>query len=387
MIEAIDKKKIAIVSRKMITGGVEKALLGILKNMDFNKLEIDLYLEQLGGDLFDSIPKEVNIKKIPTVKENKIYILNHPIKYLESIISRIRVRLENNYLKQCKIASKCLPIIDENYDLAISYHAPNTMPVFYTINNIKADKKILWLHGNLETNGAVCEDAYDYYKLYDKVFAVSKQVKKSFDDNYNDLAYKSDLFYNYIDENSLRSLSYEGESFSDDFLGTRILTIGRLDYQKGYDLAVKVCYKLKQEGYKIKWYVCGEGNYRDKIENLILEYNLQDDFILLGNKVNPYGYLKDCDIYVQTSLSEGYCTTTNEARILFKPVVTTNVSGATEQFEHNKTGVITDISVDGTYKGIKLLLDNSDMKQKLSENLKKVLSNKNEDIDKLINIL
>lgn len=58
---------------------------------------------------------------------------------------------------------------------------------------------------------------------------------------------------------------------------------------------------------------------------------------------NPYGYLKNCDIYVQTSRFEGYCTTTNEAKDLRKPVITTNVSGANEQFENNKSGLIVNI--------------------------------------------
>lgn len=382
------KKKIAIISRAMITGGVEKALIAMLNKLNLENINVDLYLEELGGELFNDIPSEVNVIEIPrNIKNNNYYILKHPIKYIKSIYSKIKIKNEKNYLNQCKLSANCWPIIDKYYDMAISYHAPNTIPVFYTINNIKAGKKVLWLHGDLETNGAVCNDAYKYYKLYDKVFAVSDKVKKSFDDNYTDLAHKSDLFYNYVDEENLRDLSHRGESFSDEFSGTRILTIGRLDHQKGYDLAVEVCSKLKQEGYKIKWYVCGEGNDREKIENLITKYNLQDAFILLGNKINPYGYLKDCDIYVQTSLTEGYCTTTNEARILYKPVVTTNVSGATEQFKDKETGIITEITMDGIYQGIKLLLDNPNIQKKLSHNLEETLSNKIENIDKLIKIL
>ncbi|MCC3865797.1 glycosyltransferase [Terrisporobacter petrolearius] len=387
MSSKLQNKKIAIITRKMITGGVEKALLGMLDKMDFRNIEVDLYLEQLGGELFDDIPKEVNIIKIPTIKDNNVYILKHPIKYLETIYFRIKIRNESNYLKQCKLAANCLPIVDEKYDMAISYHAPNTIPVFYTINNINADKKVLWLHGDLESNDGLCKEAYDYYKLYDKVFAVSRNVKESFDNNYLDLSYKSEIFYNYINEIHLRTLSNKGDSFDDEFLGIRILTIGRLDYQKGYDLAIKVCYKLKNEGYKIKWYVCGDGNYRHKVENLISKYRVKKEFILLGNQVNPYGYLKDCDIYAQTSRSEGYCTTTNEARILLKPVVTTNVSGATEQFENNKTGIITPITVEGIYEGLKVLIENEYKRNELSENLKVNLKNKNEDIEKLTNIL
>lgn len=381
-------KKIAIVTRQMITGGVEKALLGMLKSIDLKNIQVDLYLENLGGELFNDIPTGINIIKIPCNIRNKIlYILKHPVKYLNSIYSRIKLRIEKNYLNQCKLSALCYPIIDKHYDLAISYHAPNTIPVFYTINNIKADKKILWLHGDVEKNEAICRDAYKYYKLYDKVFAVSKSVKESFDNNYTTLSKKCDLFYNYIDKEKLKKLADIGESFNDDFLGIRILTIGRLDKQKGYDLAIKACYRLKKDGYQVKWYVCGEGNYREYIEKLISKYNLEEDFILLGNKTNPYGYLKNCDIYAQTSRTEGYCTTTNEARTLLKPVVTTNVSGAEEQFENGNTGIIVPITVEGIYDGVKLLIDSQEKRIELSNNLKINLNYTCEDIEKLTSIL
>ena len=55
-------KKVAIITRKMITGGVEKALLSLLKELDMTSIEVDLYLESEGGDLFTQIPKWVNIK-------------------------------------------------------------------------------------------------------------------------------------------------------------------------------------------------------------------------------------------------------------------------------------------------------------------------------------
>ena len=182
---------------------------------------------------------------------------------------------------------------------------------------------------------------------------------------------------------NLQQLSLEGPTFNDTFKGTRILTIGRLDYQKGYDLAVKICSKLKNDKYNIRWYACGEGNSRNEIEKLIKKYNLENEFILLGNQANPYGYLKDCDLYVQTSRYEGYCTTTNEARVFGKAIITTNVSGADEQFENDKTGLITEITIDSVYKNIKYLLENPDRKEYIENNLKKTFKEEETDIKKL----
>ena len=60
-------KRIVIISHHMITGGVERALISMLKKFDYSQVEIDLYLEHLGGKLFDEIPKEVKCYKIPKV--------------------------------------------------------------------------------------------------------------------------------------------------------------------------------------------------------------------------------------------------------------------------------------------------------------------------------
>ena len=376
-------KKIAIVTRKMIIGGVEKALLSLLNQLDLSLIDIDLYLESVDGNLLNQIPSQINIIQIPNNINNLSYIIKHPYKYLKINISKLRIRMEKNYVKQCELTAKCLPIIEEKYDIAISYHAPNTVPVFYTINNINADKKILWLHGDIITNNCNNKNMYKYYHKYDKIFCVSKYIKETFDEYFAKLSDRTEVFYNFIDVENLQQLSLEGPTFNDNFKGTKILTIGRLDYQKGYDLAVKVCYKLKNDGYNIRWYICGEGNSRNEIEKLIKEYNLENEFILLGNQANPYGYLKDCDLYVQTSRYEGYCTTTNEARVFGKSIITTNVSGADEQFENKKTGLISDITIDSIYKNIKYLLDNPNEKKYIETNLKKTFKEEKTDMKKL----
>lgn len=376
-------KKIAIVTRKMITGGVEKALLSLLKELKLNNVVIDLYLESEGGDLFHQIPECINTRKIQKDTKTLNYIVKYPYSFLKINIYKLKLRREKNYIKQCELTSKCLPVVKKKYDLAISYHAPNTVPVFYTINNINADKKILWLHGDIITNNCNNQNMYKYYRKYDKIFCVSKYIKETFDEYFTELSDRTEVFYNFIDVKNLQQLSLEGPTFNDTFKGTRILTIGRLDYQKGYDLAVKICSKLKNDKYNIRWYACGEGNSRDEIEKLIKEYNLENEFILLGNQTNPYGYLKDCDLYVQTSRYEGYCTTTNEARVFGKAIITTNVSGADEQFENDKTGLITEITIDSVYKNIKYLLENPDRKEYIENNLKKTFKEEETDIKKL----
>ena len=120
-------------------------------------------------------------------------------------------------------------------------------------------------------------------------------------------------------------MSKEREGLKNDSEHINILTVGRLViHYKGYDLAIKAAKRLKQNGYKFKWYIVGDGPDKDKIKKLIIKNELTNEFILLGKKDNPYPYMRSCDIYVQPSRKEGFGLTTIEAKILKRPIVCTN---------------------------------------------------------------
>ena len=71
---------------------------------------------------------------------------------------------------------------------------------------------------------------------------------------------------------------------------------------------------------------------------MIEENQLQDHFILLGMKENPYPYIKEADIYVQPSRFEGKSIAIDEAKILQKPIVVTNFSTAKDQIKNQENG-------------------------------------------------
>lgn len=358
--------KIAIVTRQMITGGVERALIGMLNVMNYND-EVDLYVEQLGGELFEELPNWINVIEIPRKKWDvqKTSLLER----IKALKARLELYFSKEYVKQCELSARSFPIIAKEYDMAIAYHAPNTIPVFYVIHNLKAKKKVLWLHGDVETNHMIGELAMDYYQRYDKFFAVSRQSKEIFDNHFPELSHRCEVFYNIMDADYLKKQAENAPTYTDDFDGIRILTIGRLDYQKGIDLAVEVCKKLVDAGMSVRWYVCGEGSERKALEEKILNCNIQDYFRLLGNQKNPYGYLRDCDFYVQPSRFEGYCTATSEAKIFAKPIIVTDVCGMREQFVNGKNGIICNVSSDDIYENLVQLCVNKEMCEYMSRSL------------------
>ena len=257
---------------------------------------------------------------------------------------------------------------------------------YFVANKIKAKKKVQWIHFDITKIGLNYSFARKIYSKFDKVFVVSEQAKEKVIENIPSLKDNVEVFYNIVSRNLVRKMS-EGESFTDRFNGIRILTVGRLSKEKGQYMTIPVLAKLKSEGYNIRWYCIGDGNYKSECERLRKEYNLENEYILLGSKTNPYPYMKDCDIYVQPSLHEGYCITLAEARCFENPIVATDFTGAKEQLIETGCGLVSDISEEGLYIKIKEVLDNNKLRDDIKSNLKNHNVDTSNEINKLYKII
>ena len=122
-------------------------------------------------------------------------------------------------------------------------------------------------------------------------------------------------------------------------------------------------------------------------EKQISENNLQNIFILLGEKSEPYPYMGQCDIYVQPSLYEGKSIAIDEAKCLCRPIVVTNFSTVHDQITDGVNGLICRMDKTDMADKIELLIDSKEERKKLIENLKREeIGNENE-IKKLYTII
>ena len=126
-------------------------------------------------------------------------------------------------------------------------------------------------------------------------------------------------------------------------------------------------------------------DYLDFVLRLILFVGLAFElpiflltFNLIGFRENPYPFIKNCDIYVQTSLFEGLGLTVIEASILNKPIVTTNFPTAFSILEHKKTGVIAEMNPEDIAFGIQRVINDNDFRKQLIENLENQVDNEKE---------
>ncbi len=166
-----------------------------------------------------------------------------------------------------------------------------------------------------------------------------------------------------------------------------ILSIGRLHYQKGFELAIKACRKLVDKGFNIKWNIIGDGEERENLTKLIKINNLENHVILLGLKSNPYPYIKQADIYAQTSRFEGKSIAIDEAKILQKPIIVTNFSTARDQITDGVNGLIVDMNSIAISEGIEQLIKDFELKKTIISNLSKEELGTEEEINKLYEIL
>lgn len=385
------KKKIAIVSKKMIIGGIEKVMLSMISEIDKDKYDITLFLQERGGELDSEIPSSVKVRYLfeesKSIRENIVNSLKRiNLKDVcKFVYSGIRIYMVKDGYFTYKDRSRVLPEQKENFDLAISYHNPISLPTIYTIDKIKAKKKAMWIHTDIKEYINEADYLKNYYYKYDKIFSVSPGGAKSFGEKYPDLKDKIEVFYNRMVKEEIVS-RVDDRNYYNEFNGINLLTVGRICYQKAIDLIPEISKKLKDDGYKFKWYCVGWGEV-EKIKELIKKYDVEDCFILLGSSKNPYNYMKNCDIYVQPSRYEGYVTTITEAKCFERPIVATNIEGIKEQIVNEKTGILVECSVDELYRGVKKLLDDESLRNKLSVNLSKENIDTRSEINKLYKLI
>lgn len=381
------KKRLLFVIDSLHSGGAEKSLVSLLSLIDYNNFDVDLLLFKQSGLYLPLIPKQVNILDTPSYfnNSNKEF-KNRVAKIKNSILIRIP-NYKNKYHGAQITAKNILKALDRQstkYDVAIAYS--QGFPTYYVSDKVEATKKICWINTDYKKAGYNPKFDRKYYEKYDYMVAVSEKNKEVLEKVYPEFKDKIKVIYDIISTELVREMADEGEGFSDNFKGIRILTIGRHVYLKGYDMAIDAAKILKDNRVDFRWYSIGEGTLTGELKNKVKEYDLEDKFIFLGTFTNPYPFIKECDIYCQPSRFEGFGMAIAEAKILNKPSVVTNFDIAYEQIKHNKNGILVNMNPKEIAIGIKKLI-NSELKEKIVNNLKIEELGTELEIDKLYRLI
>lgn len=395
------KPRILFLMHYMEIGGAEQALLGLLNALDYNKVDVDMFVYWHHGELMKFIPKEVNL--LPEI--GRYSMLEQPIMtclkegYISVASARICAKLFGRITK-CESFSldvytstftqKVLPRISPeiNYDLAISFLTPHT----YVLKKVNAKKKVGWIHTDYTIFPVNLKCELPIWSGLDNIISISGNVTITFLKTFPTLKGKIIEIENILSPVMVRQRaeSVSVDAIKGELLSLRnngggnpliVTSIGRYSYQKNfdnvpyickeliemfknlisvgrfakaknYDNVSDICKRILKTGIDIRWYLIGFGPDESLIRSKIKEDGMEDNVFILGKKENPYPYIKACDIYVQPSRYEGKSVTVREAQMLYKPVVVTNYPTASSQIKDGEDGVIVPMDNEGCAKGI-----------------------------------
>ena len=259
--------------------------------------------------------------------------------------------------------------------------------MFYVGDKVKAKKKIYWVHNDYLLDKHPKKYDYEYFKKSSAIITVSQTcldiLKKVFPEFKEKIFYLENITSDKIVKR--RALEFYPQEYKENNK-IKFLTVGRLTYQKGLDIGIEAAKILKEQGVKFNWFILGVGEEKTKLLELIKKYELENEIILLGLKKNPYPYIKNCDIFLQTSRYEGKSVVLDEAKILAKPVVVTNYSTVKDQIINDKEGYIVNLDSTSIAKGIREVMEDKNLYNKIENYLKNNNYGNEKEINKYIKI-
>ena len=370
-------KHIIFVMPTLRMGGAERALVSLLKALDPKRVKVDLFLFERGGVLEKEVPSWVKIiQSDPIVREMTLELRNYlgellRHRKLSAAITRLKItamaRREKNYFSWEAI-EKYIPSVPGHYDAAVGFLEGFTD--FFVVDKVNADRKIGWIHTDM--SGKIFNNQeMAYYRKLDMLATISEKCRTAFISRSEYPGKRMCVIENIVLPQEILHKADETVDEMWDSSKVHIVSVGRLEYLKGMDIAAKTALILKKNGCDFVWHIYGRGLMREEISQYVKQNNLSDCFILEGQRPNPYPYMKKADIIVQPSRREGKSLVLDEAKILGKAIVVTNYPSVTDQITDRKTGIIVETTPEAIAEGLELLMSDKRLKSDLEDNCRR----------------
>jgi len=150
--------------------------------------------------------------------------------------------------------------------------------------------------------------------------------------------------------------------------------MGRLSEEKGFDQLLRATKRLVDAGHPIHTVIIGEGPQRPKLEQLIMELNLQGHAQLAGFRANVKSCFEAMDVFALSSSREGLPNVVLEAMSMSVPVVATRVAGIPELITHGRNGLVVDTDNDAQFAdGLRQLVADAELRQALAAQARQVI--------------
>ncbi len=308
----MSKKSILFILPSLEGGGSQRVILTIMRYLDRERFTPKLALIKKEGEFLDQIPTDIELYDLNT---NQLrYSIFKIIKLIKStnpdiIFSTLgHLNLTLALLKPF-LPKKSLYIARESNTVSIQNQSEKYPRLFD------------WLFRNI-------------YKNFDLIITQSLFMKQDLIKNYHIDENKINVIYNPIDQDKIKKLTYEKTKQDKIYDTTKInlLSIGRIDYQKGYDLLLESFSNLDK---RFTLTILGDGEIKQELENLAKQKNISKRVFFKGFCQNPYIYMKFADLLILSSRYEGFANVILEANYCGLPVVAFEAPGVNEEIIEN----------------------------------------------------
>ena len=388
------KKKILFIMSTMENGGAERSLVNLLNEIPYDKYNVDLLIFKKTGIFLKQIPKQVNILKRPmilkrlygSIKESGIMYIYKLFATLTSFVfERDKDKAYQTGYRWKTFYKKIIPNLNEEYDTAVSYISGEQ--TYYLVDKVKAKRKISWVHNDYRAAHHPKKYDEQYFNKLDAIVTISEKCEIILKEEFPELKDRCHNIANITSSEIIKRMSNDFYPKEYEKIPLILLSIGRLSPQKGFDLAINVAKILKDKNIEFKWFIIGEGKLRKDLQNQINELEIQDVIELIGIRENPYPYIKNCDIFVQTSKYEGKSVVVDECKILAKPMVLTNYPTVYDQIDNEYEAIIAEMNPKDIANKIKVLIDDKNLNEKMTNYLKNHEYGNQNEIVKYLNLI
>lgn len=328
-------------------GGAERTIATLVSRLE---ARFTLLVREDGKNIAFSIPSHVSIRKIPSSNIGTFIALRRIlVKERPDIV--FSVFTKNNLILLCVSL-----FFKKKTRIVISERTTFTAAVKEMGNSIK----------KIVAQTVIPIAMRLLYVKADKIVAVSEGVARDLRCVVGNLS-NIWVVNNPIDIDSIYVLAREREVRITKKQTSVVIAMGRLVPAKDYQTLIKAFAKVQENS--ILW-ILGKGAEEDSLRGLACSLGIQKRVCFLGFQKNPYVYLVKADVFVLSSIREGFPNALVEAMALGIPCVATNcTSGPGEIIEHMGDGLLVNPGNDRQLaEAINLVLGDENFGKKLGEN-------------------
>lgn len=350
-------KKLVFAITSLHPGGAERVLIDIVNKLQEN-YQITIVTLYGNGEFTNQVESGVKVVSIYDKKQEDYTRLGRLKISLSLLLGFFRKKIYKKYFMN-------------KYDVEIAFlEGPVTW--LLSVYNTKA-RKIAWIHNDISKvfgdgiKAKLKEKINNkIYNNYDNLVFVSRDNLDNFKNTYPENKIDKRVIYNYINKDVVikKAQAKKISEIKKDL--PSFVQVSRLTEQKAISRLIDVHKKLINNKVMHRIYVVGDGPLKKNLQDKIDELKLNDTFILLGQRENPYPYIKNADNFLLVSYYEGYPMVLLEAKVLGKRILITDTAAREVLLDYSNSKIVAN-SEEGIYKGIKEMINTSDKDYKKDE--------------------